>query len=165
MVNAEHMFWCLQASLKSEMKNLTFSHIKHFRHRHFPEAQHDFRLNHPDDFLMQTASDMAGEALDQEAALQYMRKHKQPSQYTPQQQTNPGAADVTQRLTLQNRQQARRLIRQRRQVQPKAIPQHFFINKDFKYGKDTGNAQQSSLDNTLTVALYRTWHMCRYSAS
>ena len=120
----------LQSSLKSEMRNLTFAHINSFRHRHFPEAQHDFLKLHPDDFLAQTASDMASEAFDQAAAREYISRHQKPVQYIPN--SNVPAEARPERLTTQERRQ------QRRQRQ-RAMPRHFFINTVYRSSLNQGD--------------------------
>lgn len=120
---------CLQSSLKSQMRNLTFAHISGFRHRHFPEAQHDFLKQHPNDFLGQTASDMQSEAFDQAAARQYMSRHKQPLKYVPG--LPPSAEAKHERLTIQEQRQ------QKRQRQ-RAMPRHFFINGNYTTSLDQG---------------------------
>ncbi len=121
---------CLQSSLQSQMKNLTFAHISGFHHRHFPEAQHDFLKQHPNDFLGQTASDMQSEAFDQAAAREYMSRHQQPLMYVPR--FPPPAEAKHERLTIQEQRQ------QKRQRQ-KAMPRHFFINGNYTTSLDQGS--------------------------
>jgi len=123
----------LQSSVNSEMKNLTFGHMTHFRHRHFPDAQHDFLLNHPDDFLSQCTSDMAGEAFDQAVAREYMSRHKQPAQYLPS--SNPSARAGRGRFASQEQRQTRKQGRC-------AMPKHFFINQNYSFSHDQGDVWQ-----------------------
>ena len=41
----------VQSSLTSEMRNLSFAHVRDFHHRHFMDARHDFMIEHPQEFL------------------------------------------------------------------------------------------------------------------
>ncbi len=121
------VFW-LQSSLTSEMRNLTFAHIKDSHHRHFPEARHDFMAIHPEDFLSLVTSDMAGEAFDQAVAREYMRNHQQPAQYEPNSSPDFEAEHNNRRLSQHEKRQQRR----------QAMPKHMYINDQFRSSKDSG---------------------------
>ena len=69
---------CMQSSLTSEMRNMSFEHVDHFHHRHFPDMRHDFQTNHPQDFLKSVAADMAAEALNPAFGVNYTAHHKHP---------------------------------------------------------------------------------------
>ncbi|KAL0031621.1 hypothetical protein WJX77_010215 [Trebouxia sp. C0004] len=135
-----HLYWYTAdrgSSLQSQMKNLTFAHISGFHHRHFPEAQHDFLKQHPNDFLGQTASDMQSEAFDQAAAREYMSRHKQPLRYAPS--LPPPAEAKHERLTIQEQRQ------QKRQRQ-RAMPRHFFINSNYTTSLDQGLVNPAAVE-------------------
>ena len=112
----------LQSSTSSEMKDLSFAHLNHFSHRHFPEARHDFASS--PDFLITAAKDIADEAFGQAFAKDYVAKHPQPPQYTvcsKPDQTAPSLAAMT---------TGKRTIR---------MPKHFFLSPEYTSSMDHGD--------------------------
>ena len=69
----------LQTSLKSEMQNISFEHIHHFRHRHFQGSHHDFNGQHREEFLDILATDMAVEASHAAFGTNFAATHKHPA--------------------------------------------------------------------------------------
>lgn len=66
---------CVQDSLTSEMQNMSFRHINHFLHRHFPETPHDFRSRQSQEFLRIVALDMATVASHPAFGVSYIANH------------------------------------------------------------------------------------------
>lgn len=66
---------CMQDSLTSEMQNMSFTHINHFLHRHFPETPHDFRSRQSQEFLRIVALDMATVASHPAFGVSYIANH------------------------------------------------------------------------------------------
>ena len=69
----------MQSSLKSEMQNLSFAHVSHFRHRQFPGVWHDFYGKTQEDFLDITTTDMAVEASHAAFGTKFAAIHKHPA--------------------------------------------------------------------------------------
>lgn len=121
------MLFCLQSSLTSEMRNISFAHIKGFHHRHFPDARHDFMTHHPDDFLTLVSSDIA--ALDQHTAKVYINNHPCPKQYEPSASKANQAEHNSRRLSQH----------EKRQQRLQAMPKHFYVSDDYKTSLDSGD--------------------------
>lgn len=110
------------------MRNVSFAHIKDFRHRHFAESRHDFQTQNSDGFLGLVASDLAGEASEQAAAKTYIKKHPQPARYEPKSVAGFQADHNNRRLSQH----------EKRQQRLQAMPKHMYIDDQYRSGSDSG---------------------------
>ena len=142
-------FVCVQSSLTSEMRDLSFSHITNFHHRHFPEARHDFMIQHPQAFLDGVTADMAAEASEQAHALDFIKRHPQPQQFAPNSSPDYEAAHQHRRLSQHELRQQRR----------QAMPKHIYISNDYRSSHDSGMCLVM-LDCSASSALFPVFCNC-----
>ena len=110
------------------MKDLSFAHIPHFQHRHFLEANHDFRLHHPALFLKSLAADMGVEAAAPAVAMQYQAGHRH-------------SLDLEKcwvHLLTSQQTKLHRALTPSLGPRRKAMPKHMFINEEFRSSGDQG---------------------------
>lgn len=130
---------CTQTSLKSEMQNMSFAHIPHFYHRHFPEARHDFALGQKDDFLRDLALDMANEAMHSEFATAYIDKHRHPVWDEIPKCTQHFPSDSRHFHRPQHPSDSKLMV-QRKGQQHKAMPKHFYVDGFYRSDYDRGES-------------------------
>lgn len=134
-----HLHWYTAehgSSLTSEMRSISFAHMKGFHHHQFPDARHDFMTQHPDDFLALVSSDIAAEALDQHAAKAYIKNHPCPKQYEPSTSAAKQAEHNSRRLSQHDKRQQRL----------QAMPKHFYINDQYKTSLDSGLVNPAAVE-------------------
>lgn len=110
------------------MKDLSFAHIPNFQHRHFPDANHDFRLYHPALFLKSLADDMGAEAAAPAVAMEYKARHHH-------------ALDLEKcwvHLLTSQQNKVQRALTPSLGPRRKAMPKHIFINEEFRSSGDQG---------------------------
>ena len=125
--------WCMQSSVRSDMRNLSFAHVKGFSHRHFQEIEHDFGGNdkYSKEFMSAAVADLAAEAADQANIKQYLRQHRQPAEYAPCYNSKADGHHGHRRLASQQTRQQRR----------QAMPKHFHIDDEYRSSLNQGMAE------------------------
>lgn len=143
--------FCMQTSLNSEMKNMSFTHITTFTHRHFTEARHDFQTKQRDEFLRTVAADMASEAAQTAFATAYIEQHQQPDWDADSGCDAPALRD------------SRRKLRRKKDKQ-RTMPKHMYIDDYYRSDFDRG-ISELELQPASQSCMQGMWHQLRVRSS
>ena len=136
------------------MQNMSFAHIPHFYHRHFPEARHDFAMGQKDDFLRDLALDMANEAMHSNFATTYIDKHRHAVWDAMPRCSQHFPSDSRHFQRSQRPTDARHMVQLKGQGQGhKAMPKHFYVDGFYRSDYDRGESSVwSGQESALSYA-------------